>query len=77
MAADVQRHMARRHTPAQRALRFVFGVLRVLLYVAICVIFLVPFAWMFFGSLRAEREIFAYLTPLQLAHVYPDRVDAR
>ena len=63
MAADVQRHIVRRHSPAQRALRFVFGVLRVLLYVAICVIFLMPFAWMFFGSLRAEREIFAYLVP--------------
>jgi ABC-type glycerol-3-phosphate transport system permease component len=64
MAVDVQRHIARRHSPSQRALRVGFGVLRVLLYVAICVIFLVPFAWMFFGSLRAEREIFAYLTPL-------------
>ena len=63
MAADVQRHLARRHSPAQRALKGVFGVLRVLLYVAICVIFLVPFAWMLFGGLRAEREIFRYLTP--------------
>ena len=63
MAADIQRHIAHRRTPAKRALRIVFGVLRVLLYVMICVIFLVPFAWMFFGSLRAEREIFAYLVP--------------
>jgi len=63
MAADVQLHIARRHTPAERALRIVFGALRVLLYVVICVIFLVPFAWIFFGSLRAEREIFAYLAP--------------
>ena len=63
MAADVQRHTARRHTTAQRAFRVVRTVLRVLLYVAICVIFLVPFAWMFFGSLRDESEIFKYLTP--------------
>jgi ABC-type glycerol-3-phosphate transport system permease component len=64
MAAGVQRHVAKRYTPAQRVLKLVFGVLRVLLYILICVIFLTPFAWMFFGGLRAEREIFAYLTPL-------------
>jgi ABC-type glycerol-3-phosphate transport system permease component len=63
MAADIQRHIAHRRTPAQRALKIALAVLRVLLYVAICVIFLVPFAWMFFGSLRAEREIFAYMAP--------------
>jgi ABC-type glycerol-3-phosphate transport system permease component len=63
MAADIQRHIARRRMPVERALRIAFGVLRVLLYVVICVIFLMPFAWMFFGSLRAEREIFAYLVP--------------
>jgi ABC-type glycerol-3-phosphate transport system permease component len=56
-------HVAHRRTPAQRALKLTFGVLRVLLYIVICVIFLVPFAWMIFGSLRAEREIFRYLTP--------------
>jgi ABC-type glycerol-3-phosphate transport system permease component len=61
--AAVQLHIAHRRTPAQRALRLILAVLRVLLYVAICVIFLVPFVWMFFGSLRAEREIFAYLVP--------------
>ena len=63
MAADVQLHIARRHTPAERALRLIGSALRILLYIVICVIFLVPFAWMFFGSLRAEREIFAYLVP--------------
>src|SRR6266542_4240831 len=61
--AAVQLHIPRRRTPAQRALRIALRVLRVLLYVVICVIFLVPFAWMLFGSLRAEREIFRYLTP--------------
>jgi len=63
MAADAQQHIARRRPPTLRAFRGVFGALRALLYVAICVIFLVPFAWMLFGGLRAEREIFRYLTP--------------
>ena len=61
--ASVQLHIARPHTPAQRALRLALAVLRVLLYLVICVIFLVPFVWMLFGGLRAEREIFRYLTP--------------
>src|SRR5436189_1100948 len=61
--ASVQSHIAHGRTPAQRALRLVLAVLRTLLYMAICVIFLVPFAWMLFGGLRAEREIFRYLTP--------------
>jgi ABC-type glycerol-3-phosphate transport system permease component len=63
MAADAQQHIARRRSAAPRVLKGVFGALRALLYVAICVIFLVPFAWMLFGGLRAEREIFRYLTP--------------
>jgi ABC-type glycerol-3-phosphate transport system permease component len=61
--ASMQVHAARRRTPAARTLRIILAVLRVLLYVAICVIFLVPFAWMLSGGLRAEREIFRYLTP--------------
>src|SRR3954469_6530684 len=61
--ASVQSHIAHAHTPIARALRRILAVLRVLLYVAICMIFLVPFAWMLFGGLRAEREIFRYLTP--------------
>jgi ABC-type glycerol-3-phosphate transport system permease component len=32
-------------------------LLRYLLYVLIAVVFLLPFAWMVFGSLREEREI--------------------
>src|SRR6476620_7287527 len=61
--AAAQLNIAHRRTSARRALKIVLAVLRVLLYVAICVIFLVPFAWMLFGGLRAEREIFRYLTP--------------
>ncbi len=61
--ASVQSHVAHARTPIARALRLTLAVLRVLLYVTICVIFLVPFAWMLSGGLRAEREIFRYLTP--------------
>ena len=55
--------VAHRRTPADRARSIIVGVLRVLLYVVICVIFLMPFVWMLLGSVRAEREIFQYLTP--------------
>jgi len=61
--ASVQSHVAHAHTPIARARRLTLAVLRVLLYVTFCVIFLVPFAWMLSGGLRAEREIFRYLTP--------------
>jgi ABC-type glycerol-3-phosphate transport system permease component len=71
MAAGVRSHIAKRNTPAQQALRVILGVLRVVMYFVICVIFLTPFAWMFFGGLRAEREIFAYLTPLSLRTFIP------
>ena len=42
--------------------RVAASLVRGVLYILICVIFLVPLAWMFFGSLRREREIFGYLT---------------
>jgi ABC-type glycerol-3-phosphate transport system permease component len=61
--ASVQFRVAHRRTPVARALKLILAVLRVLLYIGICVIFLMPFVWMLFGSLRAEREIFAYLVP--------------
>jgi multiple sugar transport system permease protein/putative chitobiose transport system permease protein len=62
MAAS-QIHAVHRHTPGERVRKLILDVLRVLLYAAICVIFLVPFAWMLFGSVRAENEIFRFLTP--------------
>lgn len=61
--AATQIHVAHRHTPAERVRKIIFGVLRVLLYIVICVIFLMPFVWMLLGSLRAENEIFRYLSP--------------
>lgn len=33
-------------------------------YLVLIVIFITPFVWMIFGSLRLEKEIFAYLFPL-------------
>ena len=46
-------------------------VLRAVLYVVISIIFLVPFIWMFFGSLRDESEIFQYLSPLSWQTFFP------
>lgn len=38
-------------------------VIEYLIYLALILIFLTPFAWMILGSLRHETEIFAYLYP--------------
>jgi multiple sugar transport system permease protein len=38
-------------------------LLRWTIYLVLCFIFLTPFVWMTLGSLRMEREIFAYLYP--------------
>jgi multiple sugar transport system permease protein len=46
------------------ARRGALAVLRGVLYVILALIFLIPFIWMIFGSLRQEKEIFAYLYPL-------------
>lgn len=64
-------HVARRQTPAARVGRLVLAVLRLALYLVICVIFLVPFVWMVLGSVRAEREIFQYLTPFSYRTFVP------
>ncbi|MDQ2996017.1 MAG: carbohydrate ABC transporter permease [Chloroflexota bacterium] len=68
-ATDIR--IAHRRTPAERVLTILTGGLRVLLYIVICVIFLMPFVWMLFGSLRAEREIFQYLTPFSIRTFIP------
>jgi multiple sugar transport system permease protein len=39
------------------------AVLRVALYAILILIFLIPFIWMMFGSVRRESEIFQYLYP--------------
>jgi len=46
-------------------------VLRAVLYVVLTLIFLVPFIWMIFGSLRDESEIFQYLYPLSWQTFFP------
>jgi ABC-type glycerol-3-phosphate transport system permease component len=46
-------------------------VLRAVLYVVLTLIFLVPFIWMIFGSLRDESEIFQYLYPLSWKTFFP------
>lgn len=46
-------------------------LLRWALYVVLTLIFLIPFIWMLFGSLRAESEIFAYLYPLSWRTFFP------
>ncbi len=44
---------------------------RTIIYALLCLIFLIPFAWMIFGSLRAESEIFQYLYPLSWKTFFP------
>ena len=46
-------------------------VLRGILFAVISLIFLIPFIWMLFGSLRRETEIFQYLFPLSWHTFYP------
>lgn len=47
-----------------KQLRRVLGrALRLVIYIALAFIFLMPFIWMALGSLRLEREIFANLYP--------------
>jgi ABC-type glycerol-3-phosphate transport system permease component len=46
-------------------------VIELLLYGAIILIFIIPFLWMFFGSLRNEAEIFANLYPFSWKTIFP------
>ena len=55
------------HPLAKRAWR----VIELILYVVIILIFIVPFLWMFFGSLRDESEIFANLYPFSWKTIFP------
>jgi multiple sugar transport system permease protein len=47
------------------------AVLRVALYAILILIFLVPFIWMMFGSVRRESEIFQYLYPFGWHTFFP------
>ena len=46
-------------------------VLRAVLYVILTLVFLVPFIWMMFGSVRRESEIFQYLYPFGWHTFFP------
>ena len=69
--AATQASVVRSQTPLKKARRVVGFLLRAVLYVALCVIFLVPFVWMIFGSVRAEHEIFQYLAPFGIRTFIP------
>ncbi|MCL4458532.1 MAG: carbohydrate ABC transporter permease [Chloroflexi bacterium] len=43
----------------------------VLLYLGIILIFLIPYAWMFFSALKTQAEIFKYIYPLSLNTFIP------
>jgi ABC-type glycerol-3-phosphate transport system permease component len=51
--------------------RVAIAVLRAVLFTVITLIFLIPFIWMIFGSLRRETEIFNYLFPLSWHTFFP------
>ena len=46
-------------------------LVRGVLYTVISLIFLIPFIWMIFGSLRRETEIFGYLYPFSWHTFFP------
>jgi len=69
--AATQIQAGHREPPLKTARRVIGVVLRTVLYVALCVIFLVPFVWMIFGSVRAESEIFQYLAPFGIRTFLP------
>ena len=47
------------------------ALLRVMLYAILILIFLIPFIWMMFGSVRRESEIFQYLYPFGWHTFFP------
>ena len=44
---------------------------RYVLYAFLLVVFLLPFMWMFFGSVRREAEIFGMMFPLSIHTIWP------
>lgn len=52
-------------------LKLIGEVVRYVLYVLLVLIFIVPFLWMFFGSLREESEIFEKLYPFGWNTLFP------
>lgn len=52
-------------SPRQRFLATLAAIGRGILYLALIAIFITPFLWMIFGSLRPQEEIFKYVFPIQ------------
>src|SRR5262245_58135167 len=69
--AATQIRVGRSQTPLRRARRVVGFLLRMVLYAALVIIFVMPFVWMIFGSVRAESEIFRYLAPFGIRTFIP------
>ncbi|HZD11039.1 MAG TPA: carbohydrate ABC transporter permease [Candidatus Binatia bacterium] len=59
-----QEGAAREFVTRKRLVKGGLLLLRWIVYLALAIIFLLPFIWMTLGSLRVEREIFANLFPL-------------
>jgi len=57
--------------PTFRLNQVVEPILRYVLYAIILVIFLLPFIWMFFGSVRKEAEIHGYMFPFGWHTIVP------
>ena len=58
-------------TLSRTALKAIWQVIEYILYVILVLIFIVPFLWMLFGSLRPEAEIFAHLYPFSWNTIFP------
>ena len=56
---------------SRQALSGLATVGRGILYVILIAIFLIPFLWMIFGSLRPQDEIFKYVYPVQWHTLVP------
>lgn len=52
-------------------MRVIGPIVEYVLYVILILIFIVPFLWMFFGSLRNEAEIFEQLYPFSVNTILP------
>ena len=57
--------------PTLRPIQVVEPILRYALYAIILVVFLLPFLWMFFGSVRKESEIHGYMFPFGWHTIVP------
>jgi multiple sugar transport system permease protein/putative chitobiose transport system permease protein len=71
MAASKLSAVVGPHRPAANTRKILSTALRWLIYAVLLVIFLMPFVWMVFGSVRAENEIFRFLFPFSIRTFIP------